>query len=453
VQPPETRYALSGSVHIAYQEFGEGPLDLVIVPFTLSHVEMMWEEPMSARFLERLGSFARVVMFDKRGMGLSDRISGTPALEERIDDVRAVMDAVKLERAALFGMSEGGPMSLLFAATYPQRTSALVLFGAFARFMWHPGYPWGATREDIQLYEQLIESYWGTGAGISLYAPSVAGDERIKDWWARFERHAASPGTVLDILRISSQIDVRDVLPAIQVPTLVLHRSNDGVLDVGAGRYLAERIPNAKFVELPGIDHAPWIGDSEAVVDEIEAFLTGARPTARTDRVLATILFTDIVESTRRAVEMGDRRWSDLKDAYIAFVRDELQRFNGREVETAGDGFLATFDGPARAIRCACKIRDGVRRLGIEIRAGVHTGECELTHDGIAGIAVHVGARVASIAQSGEVLVSSTVRDLVAGSGLRFSDGGEHFLKGIEGKWRLFRVDSSEEMASVILLA
>jgi pimeloyl-ACP methyl ester carboxylesterase/class 3 adenylate cyclase len=433
---PETRYAKSGDVHIAYQVVGSGPTDLVLVPGFISHIEEWWEEPLSARFLERLASFSRLILFDKRGTGLSDREAGVPTLEQRMDDVRAVLAAAGSERAAVLGVSEGGAMSALFAATYPERTAALVLYGTFAEFC-----SWVPTPEHLEHFLHAIDEGWGTGRSLPHFAPSVADDSRFRRWWARYERLGASPGAAMALMRMNSEIDVRHVLPAIRVPTLVLHRTGDVTVDVEAGRYQAAHIPGATYVELPGVDHLPFVGDAEAVLDEIEEFLTGARPVAEPDRVLATVLFTDVVGSTELAARLGDRRWRDLLDAHHAAVRRQLDRFRGREVKTVGDGFLATFDGPARAIRCADAIRASVRTLGLEVRAGLHTGEVELIGDDVGGIAIHVGARVAALAGPGEVLVSSTVKDLVAGSGLRFEDRGTHRLKGVPEGWRLFAAE------------
>ena len=434
---PETKYAKSGDVNIAYQVVGDGPLDLVLVPGFASHVEYAWEDPSFARFLRRLASFSRLILFDKRGTGLSDRVSVTelPTLEQRMDDVRAVMDAVGAERAALLGVSEGGPMSTLFAATYPERTTALVLYGAFAGLSELQPSP-----EQMKPFLDAMERNWGQGFGIGLFAPSMAGDESCRQWWARFERLACSPGAAVALLRMNMEIDIRHILPAIRVPTLVLHRAGDRAVSVEQGRYMAEHISGAKYVELPGDDHAPWSGDQDAILGEIEEFLTGVRPGPEPDRVLATVLFTDIVGSTERAVKLGDRRWRDLLDGYYAVARKELGRFRGREVKTMGDGLLATFDGPARGIRCACAVSDAARQIGIETRAGLHTGECEMMGDDVGGIAVHIGARVAAMAGAGQVLVSSTVKDLVAGSGLQFEDRGSHTLKGVADEWRLFAV-------------
>ena len=440
---PETQYARSGDVNIAYQVVGEGPLDLVYVPGWVSNVELIWDEPAMAHFLERLASFSRLILFDKRGTGLSDRVSNDklPTLEERMDDMRAVLEEVGSSRAALFGHSEGGNMCVLFAATYPERTSALVTLGSFARRR-DPDddYPWAPTAENREETAQDIERNWGhlRPEDVEYYAPSRLGDDQFVRNLERYLRRSASPGAAAALLRMNSYLDVRDVLPTIRVPTLVLHRTGDHDVDVAEGRYLASKIPGARFVELPGDDHWISAGNPDEIAGEIESFLTGTRPAEELDRVLATVLFTDIVDSTKRAVELGDRRWRQLLNTHDAAVRRELERFRGREVDTAGDGFFATFDGPARAVRCAISIGDAVRELGLDLRAGIHTGECELDGPKVRGIAVHTGARVASLAAPGEVLVSRTVKDLVAGSGLDFVDRGVHELKGVPGEWRLY---------------
>jgi pimeloyl-ACP methyl ester carboxylesterase len=439
---PETRYARSGEVNIAYQVVGEGPLDLVFVSGWVSNLDLMWQEPSYARFLRRLASFSRLILFDKRGTGLSDRVpeADLPTLEARMDDVRAVLDAAGAERAALLGHSEGGPMSLLFAATYPQRTVALVLIGTYARRLVGDGYPFGTAPEAYDAFLGQIADGWGGAVGLEARAPTLVDDTRFRTWWSDYLRMSASPGAALALTRMNGQIDVRPALETIGVPTLILHRTGDRSLPVEGARYLAERIRGARLVELPGIDHLPFVGDQDAILDEIEEFLTGVRRGADVDRVLATVLFTDIVGSTERAVSLGDRQWRDLLDSHHLLVRRTLESWRGIEVDTAGDGFLATFDGPARAIRCACAIRDAVRGLGLEIRAGLHTGECEVHGETVAGIAVHIGARVGALAGPGEVLVSSTVRDLVAGSGIEFDERGEYELKGVPGRWRLYSV-------------
>jgi class 3 adenylate cyclase len=438
---PTTHYAKSGGVNIAYQTVGHGPRDLVLVPGWVSNIDLFWEEPALARMLTRLASFSRLILFDKRGTGLSDRVSDMPTLEVRMDDVRAVMDAVGSQRAALFGYSEGGPMCALFAATYPSRAEALIMGGAYARRSKAPDYPWGPTREDFLAFADEVERDWGGPVGIELRWPSQARDERSRQWWARWLRASASPAAAAAVLRMNIDIDIRHVLPAVRVPTLLLHSRNDRVVEFGASQYMREHIADAKLVELHGVDHVPWGCDSEVILDEIEEFLTGARLCAEPDRLLVTVLFTDIVSATERAAVLGDRRWHDLLESHHTLVRRELERFRGREIDTAGDGFLATFDGPARAVRCACAITREVRALGLEIRAGLHTGECEVIDGKVGGIAVHTGARVAAHARTGEVLVSSTVKDLVAGSGLSFQDRGTQRLKGIPDEWRLFAVE------------
>lgn len=438
--PPETRYAKNGQLHIAYQMAGEGPLDVVFVSGWISHVEHMWEEPAFARFLRRLASFSRLILIDKRGTGLSDPVTRPPTVEERMEDVRAVMDVVGSERAALLGVSEGGAMNLLFAATHPGRTTALVLLGAYARLAWAPDYPWGWPAEGIEAFLAQVEQGWGTGVAFDVLAPGYVRDQRLQQWWARYQRLAASPGAAMTLMRMAYEIDVRFILPAVRVPTLVLHRADDRLLSADHGRYLAQHIAGAKYVELPGADHLFFLGEADAVLDEIEEFLTGVRVGGQPDRVLATVLFTDVVGSTERAAALGDRLWRDLLEDYRALVRRQLARFRGREVDAAGDGVLAAFDGPGRAVECARAIGTAARQLDIDIRAGVHTGECELMGERLSGIALHIGARVAALAAGGEVLVSSTVRDLVAGSGLLFEDRGSHALKGIPGEWRLFSV-------------
>jgi class 3 adenylate cyclase len=438
---PTTRYAKTpDGVSIAYQVIGDGRRDLVWVPGWVSHVEAAWDEPTMARFFERLATFSRLILFDKRGTGLSDRVpdSALPTLETRMGDVQAVCDAVGSERAALFGVSEGASMCVLFAATHPSRTSAIVLFGGYARRLAAPGAPWGASTERYDAFLQEIERDWGGPVGLDIRAPSKLGDARFRETWAHYLRTGASPGAALALMRMNAEIDVRPILDAIRVPTLVLHRTGDRTIPVEAGRYLAERIPGASFVELAGDDHLPWIGDSDAIIGEIEQFLTGARTGPHSDRVLATVLFTDIVGSTARAAELADAAWGDLLQAHHARVRDQLARYAGREIGTTGDGFLAIFDGPARAVRCALALSDAVRPLGLEIRAGLHTGEIELVGPDVRGLAVHIGARIAALAGAGEVLVSRTVRDLVAGSGLTFQDRGSHILKGVPDEWQVF---------------
>jgi class 3 adenylate cyclase len=439
---PKTRYARSGEFSIAYQVVGEGELDLVYVPGFASHLEVFWEEPRYSRFLHRLASFARVILIDRLGTGLSDRLPPGEAaiLEQRGDDVGAVMDAVGIERAAILGWSEAAMPCMLFAATYPERTQALVLYGGMPSVIVRDDFPYGVSEEAYDEFMERTLEVWPDGGLLRLWAPSHADDAAARDWFARYQRLSASPGAMKALWQSLKETDVRSVLPTISVPTLVMHRTGDILIQVGGSRYMAERIPGAKLVEFPGKDHLWWFGDQDAIVDEIEEFLTGTRTTPEPDRVLATVLFTDIVGSTERAAELGDARWRELLERHEAIVRRELERHRGREVKTTGDGFLATFDGPARAIRCARAIAEGVRPLGIEIRAGLHTGELEVMNGDVGGIAVHTGARVSANAGAGEVLVSQTVRDLVAGSGIEFADRGAHDLKGVPGEWRLFAV-------------
>ena len=424
---PETRYARSGDVNIAYQVTGEGPFDLIHVPGFVSHVELAWQVPSMASFARRLCSGSRLIRFDKRGTGMSDRVSGAPTLETRMDDVRAVMDAVGSERAAILGVSEGGPMSVLFAATYPERVWALVLYGTFARELWAPDYPCGYREEDYRREADEEERNWGTPDHAAETAASLApsADEEGKRALGTMIRQSASPGAVAALNRMNMEIDVRGVLSAIRVPTLVLNRSGDHACITGGSRYLAEHIPGARHVEVPGSDHAIAAGDPEPILREIQPVLTEtweqrAWEDAEPDRVLATILFTDIVGSTARAVELGDARWREVLQSHHAVIRRLLVRYRGLELDTAGDGFFASFDGPARAIRCACAISESVGELGLDVRAGLHAGECELMDGKVGGIAVHIGARVAAEAAAGDVLVSSTVKDLVAGSGSSF---------------------------------
>jgi class 3 adenylate cyclase len=433
-----TRYAKNGDIYIVYETLGDGPIDLVWVQGSITNLDIMWEEPRYRRFCERLAAFSRLIRFDKRGMGLSDRVAvGT--LEDRMDDVRAVLDAVGSERAAVLGVSEGGPMSILFAATYPERTVALLLYGAEVREEIDDEWQWGDMRRDeVEAYLAAIPGRWGQARNIESLDPTTANEGWLRQWFGRLQAQSISPGGYVDYYRTTFEIDVRDVLPTVRVPTFVLHRREDHTLAVDNGRYIAAHIPGARYIELPGKDHIPWLSEADDVINEVQEFLTGSRGAAEPDRVLMTVLFTDIVGSTQRAAALGDRRWQDLLENHNALVRQELGRFRGREVGNVGDGFLATFDGPARAVRCAGAITSGARDLGIEVRTGLHTGEIELAGDDIRGIAVHIGARVSSLAGPGEVLVSGTVRDLVAGSGIEFEDRGMHSLKGVPGEWRIF---------------
>jgi len=440
VRVVNTKYARSGSVHIAYQLVGDGARDLVVVPGIFSHLELFWEDPGFTRWMNRLTTFARVIAFDKRGQGLSDRAVAVPTLEERMDDVRAVMEAAGSERAAVLGMSEGAALATLFAASNPAKTSALILFGTRARWAWAPDYPSGRRPEEITATVNGIEAHWGEGAMLPRFAPSRVSDPAFKQWWGRLERMSASPADIVALLRMILEIDLRQVLPTIRVPTLVLHRRDELVAPFEDGRYLAELIPGAKFVALDGSDHWPWTQGADELTNEIEEFLTGVRRAAEPDRILATVLFVDIVGSTEQAARLGDRRWRDLLESYYGQAERQIARFGGRKIGTAGDGIFASFDGPARAVRSAIAIRDAVQALGIEVRAGAHTGECEIVGDNLGGIAVHIGARICSAADPAEVLVSGTVKDLVSVSGLRFSDRTARPLKGLPDNWRLFAV-------------
>ena len=443
MEPPETRYAKSGDLHIAYQVVGDGP-PLVVSDQWFGNVDAQWDFPPMRRLLERLGSFARLVLFDKRGTGLSDPVPmrAAPSLEEWMDDLRAVLDDAGVEQTAILCGVGATYMGVLFAATYPERVNSLVVVNGYARMARTPGYEWGRSPEEIREYVEIVRSEWGKPGTMDFLAPSAAKNEEARRAFARFERQWASPGAYAAFTTVREGNDVRHVLPAIRVPTLVIHRTESLFAPVDGGRYIAEQIPGARFVEVPGIDTYIWAGDVEPIVGEVEEFLTGSRHVPELDRVLATVMFTDIVGSTGRAVEMGDAAWKELIGHHDALVRRELKLFRGEEVDTAGDGFLATFDGPARAVRAAEAIRDGVRGLGLEIRAGLHTGEVELAGDRVRGVAVHIGARVAATANPGEVLVSSTVKDLVAGSGIEFDDRGSYSLKGVPGEWRLFAVRS-----------
>jgi class 3 adenylate cyclase len=438
--PPKTRYAKSGGVSIAYQVVGDGPVDLVFTQGFVSNVDHWWDMPAAVRILERLASFSRLILWDKRGTGLSDPSDRAPTLDQRVDDLRAVMEAVGSEQAALFGISEGGPMSLLFAASYPERTSALVLYGTTPKFLAGPGWEWGWTAAELERFLAEVDESWGEGALAEMFAPSYAGNEAYRQSWGRFLRTGASPAMGRAVLEAISEVDTRHILRAVGVPTLIIHRTGDRIARVEAARYMADRIPGAKLVELPGDDHPYTIGDQDSIIDAVEEFLTGAPPHREITRFLATLLFTDIVASTARAAEIGDRRWRELLEEHHSLVRRKLEQFEGREVNTTGDGFLATFASPSRAIACACAVRDSVAELGIKVRAGLHTGECEVVSGDVGGLAVHLAARVAALAGPDEVLVSSTVKDLVVGSDTEFSSRGTHELKGLPGEWLLFAV-------------
>jgi pimeloyl-ACP methyl ester carboxylesterase len=438
--PRSVRYASSGDVSIAYQVVGDGPIDLVYTPGIWSNLEVMWEWPAWAAYLERLASFSRLILFDMRGIGLSDRGSRAPIVESQADDVRAVMDAAGSESAAVFGGARGGAMTILFAATHPERVRALVLYAPIAKTVSSPDWPFGRTAEEQEAFYERFVTEMGTGQNLDLQGPT--GDERFRRWWAHFERLVATPGAYQELARIVSEIDVRSVLPLVSAPTLVLSRDGDRIVNLSQSQAVADRIPNARFVELAGNDHIPFLGDWEAIAGEIEEFLTGARTPPERERSLATVLFTDIVGSTSRLAELGDRRWRELVEEHHGAVRRELARFDGREVDTAGDGFFASFDGPARAIRCGRAVIEAVWPLDLEVRMGIHTGECEEIDGKVGGLAVVIGARIGAMAGPSEILVSQTVKDLVAGSGLVFEDAGEHELKGVPDRWRVYRVSS-----------
>ena len=434
----EVSYARNGDVSIAYGVLGEGPPDLVFVGGFVSHLEIIWEAEPVRRFFDRLASFARVIVWDKREQGLSDRLGQPPTLEQGMDDLAAVMDAAGSERAALFGISEGGPMAALFAASYPERVSRMILYGTYAKMTRAEDHPAGVPRDRLERWLQGGTAGWGGPVGMELFAPSAADDEELVKWWTHLLRSGTSPRAAAALMRMYIDIDVRPVLGAITAPTLLLHRKDDRLIPVGQGRALAALMPSARYVELEGFDHVPFVGDSDAILDEVEEFVTGTLAEREAERMLATVLFTDIVGSTERAAAAGDRDWRRLLERHDELVRRELARHRGKEIKQTGDGFPAAFDGPARAVHCAAAITKLVRPLGIEVRASVHTGECELRGADLAGMAVHIGARVGACAQSGEVLVSSTAKDLVVGSDLRFEERGVRELKGVPGEWRLY---------------
>jgi pimeloyl-ACP methyl ester carboxylesterase len=436
-----THYAVADGVSIAYQVHGDGPIDIVFVPGFVSHVDLFWEEPHAARLLRRLTSFSRLIVYDKRGQGLSDRTGRPPTLEDSMGDLKAVMEAADCRPAVVFGISEGGPMSALFAATHPDLVASLVLYGTYARALAAPDHPAGVPTEALDGFLEMVTQEWGGPVASGIWAPSLDGYPEFERWWARLLRQGTSPAGALALFDLYREIDVRPILPTIQVPTLVLHRGGDLVVPVGQGRYLAEQIPDARYVELSDSDHLVTTGDQDALVDEVEEFLVGSRRAHEPERALATVLFTDIVSSTERTGELGDRRWRHLLERHNTVVRRQLAIHRGGEVKTLGDGFLATFDGPARAIRCATAIRDDLQRIGVDVRAGVHTGEVELIDDDVSGMAVNIGARIGALAKPGEVCVSSTVRELVVGSGLEFAERGVHDLKGAPGAWCLYAVE------------
>jgi class 3 adenylate cyclase len=437
---PQTRFAKAGDLSIAYQVIGSGEVDVVLVPQWLSNIEQYWEHPAASYFLRRIASFSRLIIFDKRGTGLSDPVPSTQTLEERMDDVLAVMDAVGSERAVMLGASEGGFMATLFAATYPERCVSLILYGACARWLQSEDYEIGRPPSIAKAYgERWIEA-WGSGYSLNILAPNLVADSGFRQWWGRFERHSVRPGMVRPIVENISALDVRAVLPAIRVPTLIMHRRADRLIDVANARYLAENIDGARYVEFPGEDHIYFAGDADALLDEIEEFVTGARGMHDPDRVLATVMFTDIVSSTEHAARLGDRRWHALITDHDRVVNDHIATYRGRAIRSTGDGVFAAFDGPARAIRCALAVVEAARALDVDLRAGLHTGECELAGDDLAGVTVHIGARIADLAEPSEVLVSGTVRDLVVGSNIAFSFRGTESLQGVPGEWRVFQV-------------
>ncbi len=440
--PPRTSYARArDGVSIAYQVIGEGERALVLVPQTFSAVEALWEHPTVARFFERLANLGRTVLYDRRGTGMSDRTGRPAPLEEHADDLHAVMDAAGVERADLMAIMEGGPMAMVYAASAPERVRSLVLFATFARTVAGGDYPAGWDEEERASSMRAMVEHWGDGSIFARFAPAHGDDPTMREWLGRVQRMALGPGEAAAAVELNAQLDVRHVLGSIRVPTLVLHRTDDQGIDVRHSRYIAEHIPGAKLVELPGVDHPFFVGDADAVIDEIEAFVTGNRPLPKVDRVLASVLFVDIVGSTQQAVALGDSGWRDRLEAYLAMARRQLDRFAGQEIDTAGDGLFASFDGPARAVTCAIAIREAAGRMGIEVRAGLHVGECELIAGKIGGVTVHVAARVAALAEPGEVLVSRTIKDLVAGSGIRFEERGSHALKGLPDTWSLYRAE------------
>ena len=443
----ETRYADSGGNSIAYRVLGDGPLELVFVTGFVGHLEVSFEYPAVRRFFDRLASFTRLVVYDKRGQGLSDRPGRPPTLEEGMDDLRAVIDAAGLQRPSIFGVSEGGPMALLFAASHPDRVASLVLYGTYARIMSVPGYDFGVDPDDFDGLIQLLRDDWGGPIAVPLFAPSLEGDNAFCDWWARFLRSGTSPSGAAGLISLYREIDVRHALPAITAPSLVLHKDRDLLVPYMHGEYLAGHIPGARYVELSGEDHLFFTEDSDGLLDEVEDFLAGTRASREPERRLATVLFTDIVGSTDRASSLGDRRWRDIAESHDSIVRRALDRHAGREIKTMGDGFLASFEGPARAIRCAQEIAREAERIGAPVRAGVHTGECDVVGNDLAGMAVNIGARVGALADAGEVLVSQTVKDLVVGSGIEFEDRGTHTLKGVPGEWRLYASQTSRQPA------
>ncbi len=438
---PETKFADNDGVSIAYQVFGQGPRDLIYIPGWLSNLDLLWEEPRVARFFLSLAEFCRVIVIDRRGTGLSDRVA-PPTLEVQMGDVTAVMKAAGSASAALFGSSEGGSMCALFAATHPEKTTALITIGAYAKWISTADYPHGTKPAEAEEWYRQVENEWGSAIAIDLISPSLAGDEKYRHWLARYFRSSASKADAIATLRMNADVDLRAVLPSIRVPSLVLQATGDLTISQASGRDLASRIPDAKIVEMQGRDHVAWGDCSETIIREIQKFLGEDQKAAVYDRVLTTVVFTDIVDSTDLASRLGDEKWSDLLEAHHEAVRKELEIFRGHEVKTTGDGFHATFDGPARAIQCAVSIREATRRLGLNLRIGIHTGECELRGDSLEGVAIHMAARVSAMARAGDICVSRTVRDLVAGSGIEFEDLGSHSLKGIPDNHQIFKVSA-----------
>jgi class 3 adenylate cyclase/pimeloyl-ACP methyl ester carboxylesterase len=432
---PRTRYTKSDDVHIAFQVYGDGSRNLVFVPGFISQIETYWEQPNWAKWLERLGQFAKVVLFDKRGTGLSDRGVAVPDMDKRMDDIRAVMDAAGMDTATVFGISEGGSLASVFAAYQPLRCESLILYGAFARFE-----SWFPTNEALQELFDYAEEHWGSGAALPMFCPETGDDPSFQEWWGKYERTGASPRDLVEIMKVNSQIDITDILPSIKAPTLVLHKTEDALIDVEGGRTLAKMIPGAKLMEFSGRDHFPFLGkEGHQILDEVEAFVTGEKPKPVFDRVLAAVVFTDIVDSTALAQKLGDETWHAKLTQHDAILREQIDQFRGRAVKSLGDGFLATFDGPGRAIYCAKAIGEAVSKLGLNVRIGVHTGEVEVASDDVRGIAVNIAARIAELGGGNEIVVSRTVKDLVAGSGLDFESLGSKKLKGLSEEWHVYK--------------
>lgn len=432
---PRTQYARSGDVHIAYQVYGDGPKNLVLVPGFISQIETYWENPNWAKWLERLGKFTKVALFDKRGTGLSDRGVAVPDMDKRMDDIRAVMDAADMETAYVLGISEGGSLASVFAAYQAKRCEGLILYGAFARFE-----SWFPNQDALDQLFDYAREHWGTGAALPLFCPDTGNDPKFQEWWGKYERTGASPRDLIEIMKVNSQIDITDILPTIKAPTLVLHKTEDALIDIEGGRTLAQMIPGAKLIEFSGRDHFAFMGNErDQIIDEIEAFVTGSKPKPVFDRVLAAVVFTDIVDSTSLAQKLGDDAWHAMLEQHNSIVRHLFDQFRGQEVKSLGDGFLATFDGPGRAIHCAKAIGEAVSQLDLEVRIGVHTGEVEVADNDVRGIAVNIAARIAELGGGGDIVVSRTVKDLVAGSGLDFESLGTRKLKGLSEDWQVYK--------------